>query len=90
MFFLFLIVTRYCGIYILSYFLLVYVRGVCLLILLYTQVCRLCGCEWDMRGIVAERQDVQIGQPVNLPKLSGFLRTTRFNIQKSYMVLALR
>jgi hypothetical protein len=40
-----------------TYFLLVYVRGVCLLILLYTQVCRLCGCEWDMRGIVAERQD---------------------------------
>jgi hypothetical protein len=33
--------------------------GSAFIILLYAQVCRLCGCEWDMR-IVTEKQDVQI------------------------------
>ena len=40
------------------------------LILLYAQVCRLCGCEWDMRGIITKRQDVQIWLPFYFERVS--------------------
>jgi len=40
------------------------------LILLYAQVCRLCGCKWNMRGIVTKRQDFQIWLPFYFERVS--------------------